>query len=295
MQNNNVVRTWLDLAAKSNETVTAGGESYAVIGTTVDGIGVIARYAVTTTDKYGDPVAFDRNGPVGGTLVNGQSASTGGARIPNIELNPIRVMQTISLALVRTSAELKGNTVNGVTIGRTAISINANGNTGTGLSYPHAVIYSKVNLIQSTCQTPDLVIPLGTVPMSTFQGAGVKTSNWVERPLMVNNCPAGLNHVMINFRTPQSGWLDQANRVFKLSNPDAVGTAKGVGIQMYVGSSSSIATYESRQELTGYRAIAATGGNFAVPIGARYYKPASSQTLSGGSANGGVTFDMIYD
>ncbi|MCW5301039.1 type 1 fimbrial protein [Herbaspirillum lusitanum] len=293
-----------DLAISTTNRVSVGGVNYAYIATNVDGVGIIAKTTGSVTASVvgstGNPTTFPASRNVGPSrFFNNQSQlliSLGGTTSSGTW--KYVASQTVSLALVKVGSAALGAKVNAGIFGRTGVrfmSALTDAGAAVPLLYTHNITYSAVNFAEQTCSTPDVVIPLGRVPLSTFQGAGVQTSAWVNRVININNCPANMTRVKIRFNTPTSGWLDQPNQVFNLNNPGAPGTAKGIGIQMSFGGSNAIAPYDADQTMAGYDGIKSTGGSFTVPIGGRYYKPASSAVVRGGTADGAVIFDMTYE
>lgn len=144
-----------------------------------------------------------------------------------------------------------------------------------------------------TCSVADVTVPMGSILASQLTGVGPKAGPWRNFSIQVNNCPA--NFKRVRFRLDSvNHLLDVAENVMGLGfDPDI---AKGVGIQLVrddmAGSELGFARLHMAE---GYAAIQSTGGSFAIPLKARYYKPAWVSTVMPGRANGAVLFTMSYE
>ncbi len=302
---NNAAILWLDLAVATSNRINNGGTNYALINTNVDGVGIIVRFTDTTSLQAGT-LPWSTPGTqetfVGSALYNNQSQQGRGVFSANAEPNTLNASRSVSLALIRSGTQsLDGKSMSSGTVGRSGIRFQllvSNSpivpDASQPLRFTHDINYTGVTFIESTCQTPDVTFNMGSVPLSTFQGSGTRNGNWQNQNLNINNCPAGLNRVSVVLATPSTGWLDSVNKVFKLNNPSDVATAQGIGIQLGMGPTQTIPSYDTQILLNSYGYNSATGGSFAVPLWARYVKPASSATVSPGRANGMMIFTMVY-
>ena len=296
--------TWLDLITATSDRIAYGGKNYAVIKTNVNGVGIIAKlnFSGATSSSTGPRLPISGGIDIDDTrLRNNQSASavySGWSSRRNADPNTFVYTSTISLALIRTGTQsLGGSRISGGLFGRSGIRFQnmvAEGTPNPSLpfQYTHNISYSGVTFVQGTCQTPDVVFNMGSLQISTFQGAGTRNGNWKQQNFTINNCPAGMNNVSVTLTSPAAGWLDSVNKVFKLTNPNDPTTAQGIGIQLAMTASQTIPAYDTPILLNGYNS--ATGGSFTVPLWARYVKPATSTTVSAGRANGVMIFTMVY-
>lgn len=134
------------------------------------------------------------------------------------------------------------------------------------------------------CKTPDVSVFLGTPSASAFSGPG-SSSQPVAFDIALNGCPSGLSaiHYQIDAVTPI---VDAANAVVGL---DAGSTASGVGVQL-LDDDGNPAILGVTRPFAGYSA--AGGGNFKIPLRARYRQ--TDGKVTPGSANSAVTFTMNY-
>jgi major type 1 subunit fimbrin (pilin) len=71
---------------------------------------------------------------------------------------------------------------------------------------------------------------------------------------------------------------------------DASSSATGVGVQLLDGTGTQPFPLQTWTTFTGYDA--ATGGDYTIPLNARYYQTAA--TVTTGMANSSMTFTMQY-
>lgn len=134
------------------------------------------------------------------------------------------------------------------------------------------------------CSTSDVSVFLGLPKVSDFSGKG-SSSQVAPFEIALDNCPSGMNaiHYQIDAVTPI---MDNANAVVDL---DGSSSATGIGIQLLDGDGNP-AVLGTKRPFTGYNG--ATGGNFKIPLRARYRQ--TGDAITPGSANSAVTFTMSY-
>ncbi len=145
---------------------------------------------------------------------------------------------------------------------------------------------TPVQVIAATCEVSDVRIPLGLHFSSEFGGVGTATSA-VDFAIRLDNCPAGMKNISYRI-DPTTPVIDSARSVVALS--DVMGVATGVGVQLLDDSGSPF----KLESLTAFNAYnKTTGGSYAIPMKARYYK--TSATVTAGPAHTAMTVTMSYD
>ncbi|GAU03798.1 type-1 fimbrial protein subunit A [Burkholderia stabilis] len=150
---------------------------------------------------------------------------------------------------------------------------------------PYLVI-SAINSIRFTtlsCKTPDVTVDMGTVHAADMKSVGA-TSKPVSFKVAANNCPAGISKITYQFKAP-NGVLDAAAGVVALSDDS---TARGFALKLMDENGAAL-RFDSPYPIN----VAPTGGSYALPMKAAYYR--TSQTISSGSANAILTFTMSYN
>ncbi|WP_241613719.1 fimbrial protein [Rosenbergiella epipactidis] len=174
-----------------------------------------------------------------------------------------------------------------------------------------------LNVISSTCNTPDVNVDLGKHDVSEFKGVG-STTKWIDSSIILNNCPAfkgyypGSNstlyvdgtggatkgtptqNVLSVSLSPQTSVVNSSAGT-GIMNIESLGngsSASGVGIQVGWGNASgspepfAFNTTKSISPPTDGRT------SFTIPLAARYIQ--ISQPVSAGVANGKATFLINY-
>jgi len=138
--------------------------------------------------------------------------------------------------------------------------------------------------VAQACTTPDVSVFLDSPKTSVFSGKD-SSSPVVAFDISLNECTEEMKaiHYQIDAVTPI---IDHANAVIGL---DASSTATGVGIQLLDGDGNPL-VLGTKRPFTGYNAT--MGGNFKIPLRARYRQ--TGNTVTPGSANSAVTFTMTY-
>ncbi|WP_322079328.1 fimbrial protein [Burkholderia cepacia] len=148
------------------------------------------------------------------------------------------------------------------------------------------LVISAVNSIRFTalsCKTPDVTVDMGTVRAADMKSVGASSAP-VSFKVAANNCPAGISKLTYQFKAP-NGVLDAAAGVVALSEGS---TARGFALKLMDENGAAL-RFDSPYPVN----VAPTGGSYALPLKAAYYR--TSQTISSGSANAILTFTMSYN
>lgn len=156
------------------------------------------------------------------------------------------------------------------------------------------VVDGAINIVPMvpTCKIiPPASVPLGNISVSKFTNVGVGTA---LIPFNIKlNCSGGAPNVRRNIFITFSDQTAPTNRTDVLSLVSG-STAKGIGIQVYSGS--SVIKYGADSSTPGnpnqWFAGSAGNGELDIPLTARYIQVAPKVTP--GSANGRATFTMSY-
>jgi len=144
----------------------------------------------------------------------------------------------------------------------------------------------SVQFVSGTCITPDVAVDLGQHPKTEFTGVNAKTA-LVPFTIKLNSCPAGMTSIKYRI-DPATTVQIPAQSVVAL---DATSTATGVGIQLLDGAGAVHPLGSGTDRLfSGYNP--ATGGDYTIPLQARYYQ--TSPSVTSGHANTTMTFTMTY-
>lgn len=163
----------------------------------------------------------------------------------------------------------------------------------------------SLNIVASTCTTPDVNVPMGNDHLLTeLTGVGSTTSPAVDASFRLLNCPAffgrtsvvisngnvgnapALGANAISFRIdPTTRVVDAANGVFALRP----GGATGIGIQLLDGANAPVALQATSPAGL---VLQPTSMNYTVPLSARYYQTDPIPTA--GAANSSVTVTLTY-
>lgn len=179
---------------------------------------------------------------------------------------------------------------------------------------PFRVNFSgAISVIVNSCQTPDVLVPMGKYEVSQyFSGKGSATP-WVSVPLQLLNCPpfqgaysnpssppiydttgtitAGTlvqNAVSISM-VPTYGIIDSTNGIMKLDNDPNVAT--GVGIQIAQGTAASPTLFNFAGALS-FPQLSSGVTNITIPFQARYIQ--TEDAITAGPANSKAVFTVNY-
>lgn len=151
----------------------------------------------------------------------------------------------------------------------------------------------SVNVIPFTCQTPDVVVPMGKYKTTDFTGVG-STSQWVDFNIELGNCPGNYP----GYYTYKNQMSVLINPVYGNPTPDSfslksgTGSATGIDMQVRKQNDSSMITMG-----TGFDPLGPVTGNTGVtqlriPLQARYIQ--SGGQVTPGLAESALTFTINY-
>lgn len=252
-----------------------------VYNTDVPGIGMVV--AVRNLDTGCAPSDWlDVDTPESGLVEGWPNSTCNGAGNPTANAG----LQW-AIGLVKTATSVQPGMIAGKNVMEMALVLN---NT-TLAKNPEAqhgfVAISPVRVTVLTCSTPNVTVPMGDYPKQTFKGVG-STSNPVRFKVAINNCPAGMRSIGIQFVEPSSRYINQAQGVIQLSGDS---TARGIGLKL----TQPVDGAPMRFGNPGYVLQAydpARGGSLEIAFDAAYYQAQSAVTA--GSANAVLEFTMNY-
>lgn len=187
--------------------------------------------------------------------------------------------RTIQLRIIKT-----GDTISGAIIPAGEISGLKMGN----LKVSTINLSNSVTLTAPACQTANVNVHMGQHRLSDFPKDGAPSNKTIPFNIEIYNCPAGINKVMYSLvPTPSSPSLNDNQGIIKL-NPGS--TAMGVGLQVTDDSMVPVPLNISIP----FKEYSSAGGNFTIPLNARYFKIAGGSGITPGTANTEMTFVMSY-
>ncbi|WP_237502084.1 fimbrial protein, partial [Pseudomonas carnis] len=147
---------------------------------------------------------------------------------------------------------------------------------------------NSVTLTAPACQTANVNVHMGQHRLSDFPKNGAPSNKTIPFNIKIYNCPAGINKVMYSLvPTSSSPSLSDNQGIIKL-NPGS--TAMGVGLQVTDDSMVPVSLNTSLP----FKEYSSAGGNFTIPLNARYFKIAGGSGITPGTANTEMTFVMSY-
>lgn len=163
----------------------------------------------------------------------------------------------------------------------------------------------SLNVVSSTCLTPDINIDLGDHGLSELTGTVGSATSWVDVPIKLDHCPAFFGRYKRQLTTDGSSatTATTTNDIGYQINPttsviDAsrgvmavrAGGATGVGIQMADANDNPI-RYGTRVS-SGLSLNQTDGTSYTIHLKARYYETATA--TGPGIANGSATVTLSY-
>ncbi|MDR9889174.1 fimbrial protein [Pseudenterobacter timonensis] len=153
----------------------------------------------------------------------------------------------------------------------------------------------SLNIIPFTCQTPDVVVPMGKYKTTDFNGVG-STSQWVDFNIELNDCPG--NYPGYNNGRYKNNISVLINPVYGNPTPDSFslksGTGSATGIDMQIRKQNDTSMIKMG---TGFDPLGPVTGNtnikqFRIPLQARYIQ--SGGQVTPGLAESALTFTINY-
>ncbi|MEM5345166.1 fimbrial protein [Paraburkholderia azotifigens] len=269
------------LLSTTGTATSSGGRPYTVYASGYPGIGIII--AMYDGESTGGCSGFYNEYDIG-SYSPWYGSGCGGSGTVSGPVGGI-----VSVALVKTANQVVAGTLPPMQVAKVAPGTTFSGGnikTGSSIYTAYTVTFttSVVQIINGSCTTPDVSVPLGTWSTTSFTGAG-STTTAVGFNVSLNNCPAGMNS--ISYRVdPTTSVLNSPQSVVAL---DSSSTATGVGVQLLNNSSNPL-PLSSYQTFSGYSS--STGGSYTIPLKARYYQ--TGATVGPGPANTSMTLTMQY-
>lgn len=216
------------------------------------------------------------------------------------------------VSLIKTGS-ISGGTVQGNRLpGMTQSFVSEN-----TVEFQRIELAGSITVVEPTCTTPDVNVPLGSHMVHSFKGTGSAT-NWRDFEIRLNNCPAvsgyfngtdantpvwysdgtrapgtRTGHPVTYQLNPKSGAIDAAKGIARLSasSPGNAPAATGIGVQ--------IANRSDQPRQLGSLLPGVTmqvgqpgGQSMSIPLRARYIQV--TDTVTPGPANAAVEFVLNY-
>ncbi|MGK9174649.1 type 1 fimbrial protein [Yokenella regensburgei] len=156
-----------------------------------------------------------------------------------------------------------------------------------GLTYARMTIKGKATFDYTGCETPNITVNLNKHKSQAFPTVG-STSASTAFNFTMNDCPKNLNSVSYTFK-PAPGIYLAGTGTSRYLTLTADSGATGVGIQMLYNDE-TLVPFNTKIEYLDY--VQATGGSYIIPMKARYIR---TGTITGGTANSAVEFEMDYE
>lgn len=263
----------------SGLTYSEGGMSFPVFQTNLNGVGLIiganSRIYTASGYQWSDAYFGVANGAgvsntswaSAGTIANSGTAYDFGAGL--------------SLAFVKTGPITAGAISMSGAIAKVGM---ADRPIASPIAVANITVTGNPTFAEIGCTTPNVVVNMGTHSITEFSGVG-STSSSVPFSINLNSCPSGITKVQYEVDAVTTV-LDSTNSVVALSSGS---TAAGVGVQLLDDSGTPMPL----GRLVTFSGYSTAGGNFGIPLKARYYQVPGSPVLAG-SANSVMTFTMNY-
>ncbi|WP_187192318.1 fimbrial protein [Cupriavidus metallidurans] len=258
-----------------------GGRNFIVFQTNLAGVGLVigvaSLYRIDGVDYWADTTF---NAPNGASISNVTPVAEGVADsgVPPGELT---YGASLSFAFVKTGPITAGTISMPSVIGTVGMADRPYTNP---IANANLIVSGNPSFLEIACVTPSVTVNLGTQPATSFGGIGSTTAS-VPFTIDLKSCPAGINNVSYEIDAVTT-IVDPVNSVVSL---DAGSTAAGVGVQLLNNSGTPL-PLGSPIAFTSYNPA---GGNFSIPLKARYYRTTGAPVLPG-TANSSMTFTMTY-
>lgn len=267
------------------------------------------------TSLPGVGVAFINNdGLNNGSPFNTAKMLKWTATVPASKVYSFYYANMITLAFVKTGP-IGAGTITGSQLPRVLMTTSS-AVPVTGIpSTPYNINFSgAINVTVTSCQTPDLTVPMGTYAIEkSFSGKGTATP-WVGFNIQLQNCPAfygtysnasapptynsdgtsAAGTLVYNLLSmsivPTYGIIDSAQGIIALDS--AAATARNVGIQLATGTSAARTILDLGKPFQ--QGFYSTGvRDFILPMAARYIQTGNA-TVTPGPANSRAVFTISY-
>ncbi|WP_423978961.1 fimbrial protein [Klebsiella aerogenes] len=190
------------------------------------------------------------------------------------------------------------------------VNYNVSGSLSEGLVEENVCMSGTINVVASSCKTPDVTVPMGSYDVSSFSGKGSATK-WVNASIKLTDCPVYYGHgssgswyvdasgtnnsgtptknALTVRLTPATAVINSSQGIFGLT--PTTDSAGGAGIQLAYGSSASPELVDLNATKTYEMDIGSTGIS-EIPLVARYIQ--TDTKVTPGVANSAVTFLINY-
>ncbi|WP_114192573.1 fimbrial protein [Edaphovirga cremea] len=224
--------------------------------------------------------------------------------------------QVISLKIIKTGTVSPG-IINGANLPSVYTEAQATaGVSGLPLTTQKLSFAGQLNVVSSSCTTPDVTVNLGKYSVSeTFTGIG-SASPWVDSSMTLTNCPAfhgyfsSANSSLTEYGsvtlgpgtptpnslyltiTPTTSVLDYTNGIF--STISGAGTASGVALQLARGDFRDPESLIFARLASSFsmNVSSTTATDIKIPLAVRYIQ--RDATVKAGKADGKVTVRIDY-
>lgn len=218
--------------------------------------------------------------------------------------------------LVKTGPVTPG-IINAANFPTVAVTKIAAGVAGLPLPLQYLQFNGSLNVVSTTCATPDVNVDLGRYASTDFTSANSATP-WVDASVTLNNCPTfygtynmsntslrrsgnGVVTTSISSSdpnaltlglTPMNPVIDPLQGIMAVNSSTADPAAQGIGIQIGYGNSSGTPTPFNFSQVQTVIAPKDGTTTLKIPLAARYIK--TNTQLVGGRADGKMTFTINY-
>lgn len=190
------------------------------------------------------------------------------------------------------------------------VNYNDSGSASEGLVEENVCMSGAINVVASSCKTPDVTVPMGSYDVSSFTGEGSATK-WVDASIKLTDCPvyygkgssgswyvdgSGTNNSGTPIKnaitvklTPATSVINSSQGVFALTQ--TADSAGGAGIQLAYGTGASPEFVDFGATKT-YEMDIGSNGISEIPLVARYIQ--TDGNVTPGTANSAVTFLINY-
>lgn len=287
------------LVASANTGINTGAYAGKIYETNVPGIGgawYIGAGGVGVLDASGATASPIRNGCV----------SIGGN---TCRMDLLRFPPTVMLALIKTGPVKADRLLPGL-MGFPAMFVGIANTAPTIHRMVSAIkITGAIQIVEKTCTTSNVSVPLGKQQLSTRNGLGSGRGSYaptVNFVIALRGCPGFPGSLAISapsLTAPNNAGVWQPNTLSLQLEATTVinstngvlgltagaGAAKGVGVQLLKADGTPMPLFQSvRQNVT----LGANTNSIDIPLGARYLQTAAKMTP--GTANAVATYTLSY-
>ncbi|WP_082629682.1 fimbrial protein [Pseudomonas paralactis] len=145
------------------------------------------------------------------------------------------------------------------------------------------------HIVPSACETHNVNVKMGQHRLENFSKDSSAASTAIPFSLGLFNCPTGINSVTYTLTpTSSSPSLSDNQGLIRLTQAS---TAKGIGLQITDGNLKPVPLNKA----IAFNEYSTKGGNFTIPLSARYALQATGTGVVPGTANAEITFTMNYN